>query len=230
MNGTLISFDGIDSSGKATQSRHLAQRLRYIGHTVHEFTTPDYTTPSGIELKAWLQGKKGDWHALPWQEKNKLFATNRAENRDKVAKALEAGEIVIYDRYVPSSLAFMAIEATTPQDADLRRAEIHRAVEHEEYDVNDMPREDISIFLDVPVAVTTTLLEKRKQTRADADEYTDHVHVMERLYNEYDIMCREQPDRFLRLKVTEGTELLPIEAVAELVWEELKGRFPLLKP
>lgn len=225
----LISFDGIDSSGKATQSRRLAERLRYIGHTVHEFTTPDYTTPSGIELKAWLQGKKADWNALPWQEKSKLFTTNRAENQPKVTDALAAGDIVIYDRYIPSSLAFMTIEATTPQDVNTRRAEIHRAVEHEEYDVNGMPREDISIFLDVPVAVSTALLEKRKQARADADEYTDHVHVMERLYNEYDVMCREQPHRFLRLKVTEGPELLAIEAVSELVWENLVYRFSHLK-
>lgn len=222
----LISFDGIDSSGKATQSHRLAERLRYIGHTVHEFTTPDYTTPSGKELKAWLQSQNGNWHALVWQEKNKLFATNRAENQKKVADALAANEIVVYDRYVPSSLAFITVEATTPQDVNVRRADIHRVVEKLEYEANRMPREDISIFLDVPVAVSTTLLEKRKQARADADEYTDHVHVMERLYNEYDIMCREQPARFLRLKVTEGTELLPIEAVSELVWESLKTRFP----
>lgn len=225
----LISFDGIDSSGKATQARRLAERLRYLGHTVHEFTTPDYTTPSGKELKAWLQGKRGNWHELAWQEKNKLFATNRAENQEKVTKALAAGEVVIYDRYIPSSLAFMTIEATTPQDADMRRAEIHRVVEHEEYNANGMPREDISIFLDVSVAVTSALLEKRKQYRADADEYTDHIHVMERLYNEYDVMCRAQPDRFLRLKITEGTELLSIEAVSELVWENLSSRFPYLK-
>lgn len=227
--GLLISFDGIDSSGKATQARRLAERLRYIGHTVHEFTTPDYATPSGQELKAWLQGKKGDWNALPWQEKNKLFTTNRAENRDRVIQALESGEIVIYDRYVPSSLAFMTIEATTPQDVDVHRSEIHQIVEREEYTMNRMPHEDISIFLDVPVAISAALLEKRKQARADADEYTDHVHIMERLYNEYDILCRQQPDRFLRLKVTEGPELLPIEAVAELIWESLISRFQHLK-
>ncbi len=223
--GLLIAFDGIDSSGKATQAHLLAERFRYLGKDVHEFTTPDYNTPSGQELKLWLQGKKGNWHALAWQEKAKMFAVNRAEKRERVVSALGRGEIVIYDRYIPSSLAFMTIEGTTPQNADFHRPEIHRAVEQLEYEENSMPREVVSIFLDVPVHVSIALLEKRKQYRKDADEYTDHVHVMERLYNEYDVMCTDDPKRYLRLKITTGTELLAIDDVAELVWEGLKERF-----
>lgn len=224
----LISFDGIDSSGKATQAKRLAERLRRHGKVVQEFATPDYTTPSGQELKKWLQGKNGNWHALPWQEKMKLFAANRAEKRDQVQAALKRGEVVIYDRYVGSSLAFMTVEATQPQEADLRRSEIHRVVEQLEYSENNMPHEDVSIFLDVPVAVSTSLLEHRKRYRQDETEYTDHMHVMERLYNEYDVMCRENPQRFLRLKAAEGVELLSIEVVSELVWEALVAKFPML--
>lgn len=228
MRGTLISFDGIDSSGKATQARALAERLRYQGRTVHEFATPDYTTPSGQELKRWLQGKNGDWHALPWPEKMKLFASNRVENRELVTAALERGEVVIYDRYIPSSLAFITIEATAPQEADLKRAEIHQAVENLEYTENRMPREDVSVFLDVPVAASAALLEKRKKYREDSDEYTDHIHIMNRLYNEYDILCQKYPKRFLRIKAFTGPELLGIDEVAILVWEALIARFPNL--
>lgn len=225
----LISFDGIDSSGKATQAQLLADRLRRHGHVVHEFTTPDYATPSGKELKKWLQGKSSNWHALPWPEKMKLFAANRAEKHKQVASDLARNEIIIYDRYVPSSLAFITIEATKPQDVDLRRRDIHQAVEKSEYEENDMPKEDVSIFLDVPVHVSTALLEKRKKYRKDSDEYTDHVHVMERLYNEYDILCQADPKHYLRIKATEGPELLSIEVVSELVWEALLARFPQLR-
>ncbi len=224
----LISFDGIDSSGKATQARRLAERLRLRGQVVHEFATPDYATPSGQELKRWLQGKNGDWHTLPWQDKMKLFARNRAEKRDQVVSALERGEVVVYDRYIPSSLAFVAIEAAPPQAVDQKRAEIHQAVEDLEYNTNRMPREDVSIFLDVPVAASAALLEKRKKYRADSDEYTDHIHIMERLYNEYDILCQKYPMRFMRIKAFVGAELLGIDEVAVLVWENIVKRFPQL--
>lgn len=225
----LISFDGIDSSGKATQVRRLAERLHFHGKIVHELATPDYTTPSGRALKKWLQGKNGDWHAFPWKKKMALFSKNRVEKREVLLAALRQGEIVVYDRYIPSSLAFITIEAAAPQEADLRRAEIHQAVETLEYEKNGMPREDVSIFLDVPPRVAESLLEKRKHILRAEDEYTDHVHIMERLYNEYDMMCQENPKRYLRIKATSGSELLNVEDVAELVWEALTIRFPQLK-
>lgn len=225
----LISFDGIDSSGKATQVRRLAERLRHHGKVVRELATPDYTTPSGQELKKWLQGKNGNWQALAWEEKMKLFAENRAEKRDKLVEALSKGEVIVYDRYVPSSLAFITVEATLPQEADLRRNHVHQVIESLEYETNRMPREDVSIFLDVPPRVAEGLLEKRKHVLRAADEYTDHVHVMERLYNEYDVMCQQEPNRYLRVKATSGNELLGVDDVSELVWEALTIRFPLLK-
>lgn len=224
--GLLISFDGIDSSGKATQARRLADRLRYIGWVVHELQTPDYTTESGKELKMRLQGKKGDWHTFPWERKMHLFAVNRAENREKIKAALRQGEIIIYDRYVPSSLAFITIEALLPQDVELYRPQVHQSVEKLEYAANGMPREDVSIFLDVPPAIAGRLLEKRKQVLKDEAEYTDHVHIMERLYNEYDVMCTENPERFLRLRCVEGDELLGIDDTTALIWEALIARFP----
>ena len=226
--GTLISFDGVDSSGKETQAKLLAQRLRYQGYQVHEFTTPDYTKPSGQELKARLQGKLGIWDKTPWQQKMKLFSDNRAEHKTEVIEALARGDIVIYDRYVVSSLTFITVEALKPQEGGAKRQAIQSAVAQQEYEIMQMPHEDISIFLDVPPKVTTSLLEKRKEKLADQDEYTDHVSVQQRLYNEYDLLIKQQPERFIRVGCVLGNTLLSIEAISELVWEQLKLELPQL--
>src|SRR3989344_3222656 len=135
--GLLISFDGTDSSGKETQAKRLAARLRAAGYVVHSLTTPDYTTPSGRELKMRLQNMVGNWHQTPWQEKLGYFAANRAEHRQEVIDALAQGEVVIYDRYVPSSLAFITIEARQ-EDQAVSRTFIQEAVAAEEYDKNRM--------------------------------------------------------------------------------------------
>lgn len=225
MNGLLISFDGIDSSGKATQAYRLAQRLATSGRRVSQWQSPDYSTATGRQLKQLLQ------HAAPplsWQKKMRLFAANRAEHRGEVVAQLQQGGIVVYDRYVPSSLAFITIEATAPQDVDHMRALIQAAVAHEEYDVNQMPREDVSIFLDVPPSLALALLEERKLARGERDEYTDHRLVQERLYNEYDILCRTVPGRFVRIPCLSGTALLGVDDVSELVWTALTARLPTL--
>ncbi|HLD26071.1 MAG TPA: hypothetical protein VJC05_03445 [Candidatus Andersenbacteria bacterium] len=228
MSGFLISFDGLDSSGKNTQTQALIARLRKAGRRVATFTTPDYTTPSGQELRARLQGKVGDWATTPWQEKMRLFAKNRAEHRQEVVDALSVGAIVLYDRYVPSSLAFIAVEAAL-QDPTVTREQVYGAVRQAEYGDNQMPPEDCSIFLDVPPARALALLAGRKEAQQAADEYTDQLHVQEKLYEEYEYLTALDPERYLRIVCLEGEQLLPPEVIADRVWAEVTKRFPSLK-
>jgi len=225
--GLLISIDGIDSSGKETQVKHLVDRLRNQGFTVHTFTTPDYNTKSGQELKKRLQNKIGDWEKTPWQEKLRYFADNRVEHKQEVMNALAKGEIVIYDRYVPSSLAFMTIEANAEDPTSTRDA-VHQTVKEQEYKQNQMPQEDASIFLDLDYKIAVTLLEKRKEKLADEDEYTDHIKIQQRLYNEYDKLYSNEPEHYIRIRCTDNEDLLSITDIAELVWTALQKRFPHL--
>ena len=196
---------------------------------MHEFTTPDYDTETGKELKLWLQGRLGDWDKTSWEQKMKLFAADRINHKNEVVTALQNGAIVIYDRYVPSSMTFITVEGLRVDQVSAGRDKICRAVEALEYDINGMPHEDVSVFLDVSPKVAGRLLEKRKEKLADEKEYTDHISVQRRLYNEYDLLTKAQKNRFLRVKCVVGTELLSREATAELVWEGLTLRLPRLK-
>lgn len=226
--GLLLAFDGIDSSGKATQTKLLAERLRFSGHYAINLATPDYTTTTGQRLKKLLQNKDSSWHQIPWDARMRLFADNRVEHRAEVLATLKDGDIVVYDRYIPSSLAFFTVEGTTPQTVDLDRAKIQREIEHLEYLQNKMPRASVSIFLDVPPRVSASLLDHRKQAVGDDAEYTDHVHVQERLYNEYDLFCATKPEHFIRIKCVQGDELLGKASVGELVWGAILMKFPQL--
>lgn len=224
--GILISFDGLDSSGKATQANKLAERLTKLGREVRQLRTPDYSTPSGQELKLRLQHKLGNWQETSWQDKLGYFAANRAEHREEVIQTLADGQVVIYDRYVPSSLAFITVEAGVDASG---REEVYQAVIAQEYKANKMPQENASVFLDVPPCASAELLQNRKKHRHDADEYTDHLHVQERMYNEYRYLCESNPDHYLRIKCLENDRLLGIEDVADLVWKALTNKFPNLQ-
>jgi dTMP kinase len=225
--GLLISFDGIDCSGKATQTKELARRLRHQGYTVNLLQTPDYTTETGKKLKALLQDINS-WKKLPWQKRLELFAANRLEHRAEVITALQRGHMVIYDRYIPSSLAFFAIEAMEDMPGEAGRRAAYSGVTEVEYQQNKMPVEDVSIFLDVPPATAMSLLQQRKKLRNDKDEYTDQVSVQQKLYNEYDLLTKEHPENYLRISCSIGEELLSVGDVAELVWSGLHERFSQL--
>lgn len=228
--GLLISFDGLDASGKETQSRLFAERLVKGGFVVHQLQTPDYTTPSGEELKLRLQGKIGNWEQTPWEEKVMYFARNRAENKDKVEEALSRGEIVIYDRYIPSSLTFMTVEAGVGEREDApTREDVYAKVLKIEHEENKMPLQHLSVFCDVPARITTSLLNKRKSELRDQDEYTDLLHVQERLYAEYKRLFATDPKQYVMIECMDGEMLLPIEDIHARVWEGVTGVFPQLK-
>ena len=106
----LIAFEGLDQSGKETQARHLRARLEQDGRKVRSLSFPDYGTPIGKEIQQALAGERhfgADVMQL-------LYVANRLELRPRVEAALEAGDIVICDRYRASSIAYGEAQGLDP--------------------------------------------------------------------------------------------------------------------
>jgi len=98
----LIAFEGLDQSGKETQSRHLRARLEQDGHVVHTLSFPDYETPIGCEIARALAGER----EFGPDVLQLLCVANRMEYRPRLEHWLNGGAIVICDRYRASSLAY----------------------------------------------------------------------------------------------------------------------------
>ena len=109
--GFLIALEGVDGAGKTTQARLLAQALKARGHPV-VLTREPSSGPEGQKLRRYLQGPTR--HLTP-EEELELFLADRREHVQQVIQpALEAGAVVISDRYYYSSVAYQGALGLDP--------------------------------------------------------------------------------------------------------------------
>ena len=129
--GLLIAIEGIDQAGKRTQASLLAKKIRNLGLPVSVWSFPDYTTPLGRQLKAYLAGKiQLDLHSI-----HLLYAANKWELSGELANRIRRGGVVIVNRYSPSNLAYGIAHG-------LSRAWLNSLEE-------GLPKPDVVVVLDV---------------------------------------------------------------------------------
>ena len=100
--GKIIVLEGTDKAGKTTQSRMLLEALKNIGKVCVVIDFPDYTTAIGMEIRAFLDGKR----EYPSETKHLLFSANRWEKKKEIESMVGNGTIVILNRYWQSNLAY----------------------------------------------------------------------------------------------------------------------------
>lgn len=105
--GVFISFEGIDGSGKSTQSKRLADWLRKAGHDVVETREPG-GSPGAEEIRALvLQGAPDRWSA---ETEILLFTAARRDHLERtIEPALADGKIVICDRFADSTRMYQGL-------------------------------------------------------------------------------------------------------------------------
>ena len=105
--GLFISFEGIDGSGKSTQTKRLKDRLEADGHQV-VLTREPGGSPGAEEIRALvLQGDPDRWSA---QTEILLFTAARRDHLERtIQPALKAGKIVICDRFADSTRMYQGL-------------------------------------------------------------------------------------------------------------------------
>lgn len=112
--GMFITFEGGEGTGKSTQIKRLADRLEKAGHQVLVTREPGGSTGAEAIRHVLLSGKAEqygtDMEAL-------LFAAARSDNVEQIIKpALEAGKIVLCDRFMDSSRVYQGVTGNVAED------------------------------------------------------------------------------------------------------------------
>ncbi len=105
--GSFISFEGIDGSGKSTQARMLVEQLQAQGHEVVHTREPGGSA-GAEEIRALvLQGDPDRWSA---ETEILLFTAARRDHMERtILPAIEAGKIVICDRFADSTRMYQGL-------------------------------------------------------------------------------------------------------------------------
>ena len=100
--GKIIVMEGTDKAGKGTQSRLLMAALKLSGKICTIMDFPDYSTSIGVEIRAFLQGKRD----YPNELKHLLLSANRWEKKNEIESMINNGTIIIMNRYYQSNLVY----------------------------------------------------------------------------------------------------------------------------
>lgn len=115
----LIVLEGLDGSGKTTQTAKLVDWLVATGRKVAMFDFPGYDeSPFGNMIGKYLKGEFCDPVTHDPFASTLLFAGDRLHKRAEINAALRAGKFVIINRYVPSNIAYSVAKLRLQNRAD----------------------------------------------------------------------------------------------------------------
>ena len=159
MKGTIISIEGTDGSGKHTQQQLLSAELKNLGYTVFDQSFPNYESRSSEPVKMYLDGEFGlDPNCLDAYQASTLYAVDRlCTYKQTVQGHYEAGEIVLFDRYVQSNL----IHQTSKIEDEAERQKFINFILDLEYKKFKLPEPDLIFFIEMPVEKSLELAKSR---------------------------------------------------------------------
>lgn len=101
-NGKIIVVEGTDKAGKGTQSRLLLNALKISGIRCAKMDFPDYSTPIGQEIRAFLDGRRN----YTMEVKHMLLSANRWEKKNEIERMIKKDTIIIMNRYYQSNIVY----------------------------------------------------------------------------------------------------------------------------
>lgn len=198
----LVTFEGIDGSGKSTQAQRLVDRLTKKGYGVVQFREPGGSALSE-RIRSILLDATLSIGALP---ELLLFSAARAQLvEERIRPALAAGTIVVCDRFYDSTTAYQGAGRRVAE-WDWLRAFNGRVTGGLEPDRTYL------------MALAPEEARRRQNERAKADrmEQSDHAFYR-RVAEAYDRLAADEPGRILRLDGARS-----VEALAEEVWADIQ--------
>jgi dTMP kinase len=222
--GKLIAIEGIDGSGKHTQLDLLAAAFHQRGIAYARFSFPNYESLFGKLAARYLNGDFGSLETMDPHLSALLFAGDRFEAKEGLEAALAAGKTILADRYVGSNLAHQ-----TARVVPSGREEFLAWLKHLEYGIYGLPREDVVLYMRLPVAEAQRLVgtkPARRYTLLERDLQEADPRHLEQAALVYDELSGAA--NWIRLECQGSAGLRPAQEIHQAALQALDARLPEL--
>lgn len=215
----LIVIEGTDCSGKGTQSEILLKKLEELGKKVIKMSFPMYDSPTGKIVGGPYLGKetickgwfKEGANNVPAKVASLYYAADRLYNINVINHYLDNDYIVILDRYVTSNMGHQAGKIKDKKD----RLEMFNWLEKLEFELLELPRPDIKLFLHMPYKFS-------KQLQKNRTELDEHENSEENLVNaENAFLEMSEIFDFIKIECIENDTLRSIDDISSEIFEKI---------
>lgn len=206
MPGVLITIEGVEGSGKSTQLLRLSERLRHLDVPLVVTKEPGGTS-LGRELRRLLLESHASGETWCADAELLLFYADRAQHLQRVIRpALEAGKVVLVDRFEDSTRAYQGASGVSEAALDrLSELVLHRLKPH------------LTVLLDMDPEVSLQRVEVRNlaygaefaETRFDQAALDFHRRVR----NRFLAIAQAEPNRVALIPARD-----PVDQVAAIIW------------
>lgn len=196
----FITFEGIEGSGKSTQIELLKDFFKERSTDV-VFTKEPGSSKIGSYIREILLNKNNS--ILPYTELLLILADRIQHVHEIIEPQLKAGNIVVSDRYIESSIAYQG------QREGLNKEEIINFIEK-----LNLPVPDITFLLDLPVEYGLN----RAKKRANLDRFeSEDISFHKKIRSAYLEMHDQNPSRIIKIDAS-----LKSEEVFEIIKKNIK--------
>lgn len=221
MKGKLIVIEGTDCSGKETQSKKLIENLEKNNKKVCYFCFPNYESPTGKIVggpylgnsyicDGWFKEKAPN---VDSKVSSLYFAADRKYNINKIIDKLNDGYNVILDRYVYSNMAHQGGKWKTKEE----RNEMYNWLSKLEFDLLELPKADIKVFLHMPYNAINKLKAGRIEKLDQNEEDKEHLLNAENAYKEI-----AKKYNFYTIECTDNKRIKTIEEIQNELYNYIK--------
>lgn len=228
-SGRFIVIEGLDGSGKATQTKLLYSRFKKEGGKVAKIDFPQYGTKSAGLVEEYLNGKYGSSEEVGPYRASIFYACDRYDSSFKLRKWIEEGKIIISDRYISSNIGHQGGKIENKKE----RKKYIKWLYDLEYNIFKIPKPDITFILKTSpsfsMKFSSKIIEKEKKKKRESYlgnkkrdiHEADKIHLTNTL-SSYIWASKEFPKDFRVIECIENGQLLSIKEVHQKIWNIIK--------
>lgn len=222
---SFIVIEGLDGSGKSTQLKLLKKHLdtKNISYKYLHFPRTDEGIFGDLVAK-FLRGDLGKIDEVNPYLVGLIYAGDRDNAKAEINKWIDDDKLVIIDRYVYSNMAFQGAKLTNNNEKEKLRNWLTEL----EYGYYNIPKPNVSFFLDVPFSFTTNSLtnqrdgDDRDYLQGKQDIHEADLSFQESVRQEYLSLIKSDPDFKLIECFNSTGEMLTPDRIFEKLINELK--------